>query len=197
MLVPILTFAAYFLTSKLNRKFMYQPAANAGAEAQQVACSNSMMDITMPLMSTFFTFMVPALVGVYWIFRSLVGLLKQFIVSKIMPLPVFTEEDYKAAEREMKGKQTHINKSNSGKVGAVRSLHYIDDEDFEDTRERGLARKAALEEKEREEAEKKEQKKALFGAPLKENREEKKDSAEEKSAEESEDQKDTDSKTEE
>ena len=47
----------------------------------------------------------------------------------------------------------------------------------------------------REEAEKKEQKKALFGAPLKENREEKKDSAEEKSAEESEDQKDTDSKT--
>jgi YidC/Oxa1 family membrane protein insertase len=175
---------------------MYQPVANAGAEAQQVACSNSMMDITMPLMSTFFTFMVPALVGVYWIFRSFVGLLKQFIISKVMPLPVFTEEDYKAAEREMKSKQSsHVNKSNSGKTRAVRSLHYIDDEDFEDTRERGLARKAAIEEKERAEQEKNEQKKALFSAPMKEDREEKNTEAEAKEADSA--QKDTDNKTEE
>ena len=45
-----------------------------------------------------------------------------------------------------------INKTqSSGEVRAVRSLHYIDDEDFEDTRERGLARKAAIEEKEKQE----------------------------------------------
>jgi len=75
----------------------------------------------------------------------------------LMPLPKFTEEDYKAAEREMKGKQQQnvSRAADSGQVRAVRSLHYIDDEDFEDTRERGLARRAAIEEKQRAEQAKK------------------------------------------
>ena len=163
-LVPVLTFVTYFSTSKLNRKFMYQAATNDGADARQVACSNTMMDVTMPAMSTVFTFMVPALVGVYWIFRSLVGLLKQFIISRVMPLPTFTEEDYKAAEREMKGKHV-VKKSNN--VGKVRSLHHIDDEDFEDTRERALARKAAIEEREREEQLQKAEKTPFSAIPMK------------------------------
>ena len=152
LLVPVLTFVTYFFTSKLNRKFMLQPASNGGIEDRQAACSNNIMDVTMPLMSTVFTFVVPALVGVYWIFRSLVGLLKQFIISRIMPLPKFTEEDYKAAAKEMAGKRV-VKKSEN--VGKVRSLHYIDDEDFEDTRERGLARRAALEALEMEKQQKK------------------------------------------
>ena len=163
LLVPVLTFVTYFLTSKLNRKFMAQPVTNGGVEDKQVACSNTMMDVSMPLMSTFFTFMVPALVGVYWMFRSLVGLLKQFIMSRIMPLPKFTEEDYKQAAKEMAGKQRPVKKSEN--AGKVRSLHHIDDEDFEDTRERALARKAAIEERERREREEKEKgKKRLFEA---------------------------------
>ena len=167
LLVPVLTFVAYFTTSKLNRKFMYQPAANAGADERQVACSNTMMDVTMPAMSTVFTFMVPALVGIYWVFRSIVGLGKQFLISKAMPLPTFTEEDYKAAAREMAGKRVVKKSENAGKV---RSLHHIDDEDFDDTRERALARKAAIEEREREEQQKKAEK-SFFGAtPLKSER---------------------------
>ena len=155
MLVPVLTFVTYFLSSKIGRKFMYQPATNDGVDARQQACSNSMMDVTMPAMSAFFTLAVPAVVGVYWAFRSWIGLLKSFIMSRVMPLPKFSEEDYKAAEREMAGKaKKKINKTKSSdEVRAVRSLHYIDDEDFEDTRERGLARKAALEEKEKQEKE--------------------------------------------
>lgn len=153
LLVPVLTFLTYFFSAKINRKFMYQPVTNNGADARQVACSNSMMDITMPAMSTFFTFMVPSVIGVYWGFRSWVSLLKSFVMSRVMPLPQFTEDDYKAAEREMAGKtKKKINKTKSSdEVRAVRSLHYIDDEDFEDTRERGLARKAAIEEKEKQE----------------------------------------------
>ena len=167
LLIPVLTFITYFATSKLNRKFMAQPVTNEGVDAKQVACSNTMMDVTMPLMSTFFTFMVPALVGVYWMFRSLVGLGKQFIISRIMPLPTFTEEDYKKAAKEMAGKRVTVKKSE--RVGAVRSLHHIDDEDYEDTRERALARKAAIEAREREEKEAK--KNSLFGgAFLKEDR---------------------------
>ncbi len=150
LLVPIVTFVSYLATSKINRKLMAQPAV--AADDRQTACSNNIMDITMPLMSTFFTFMVPALIGVYWVFRSLVGLLKQFILSKLMPLPTFTEEDYKQAAKEMAGKK-RVQKSE--RAGKVRSLHYIDDEDFEDTRERGLARRAAIEAEEKETQKKK------------------------------------------
>ncbi len=172
LLVPVLTFVSYFATSKLNRKFMYQPAANGGAENQQMACSNNMMDITMPAMSSFFCLAVPSVVGIYWAFRSWLGFAKTVIMAKVMPLPTFTEEDYKAAAKELAGKKT-VKKSE--KAGAVRSLHYIDDEDFEDTRERGIARREAIEAREREAAEKKaaNAKPGRAAAPLKdENRHE-------------------------
>jgi len=178
LLIPVLTFVTYFVTSKLNRKLVSQPITNGGMEDRQVACSNTMMDITMPAMSTVFTFMVPALVGVYWMFRSIVSFGKQFIISRIMPLPKFTEEDYKAAAREMAGKRPVKKSAN---VGKVRSLHYIDDEDFEDTRERALARKAALEEQEKEAQ--KSAKTPFEAAPVKEENPNKKDK-EDKSANE-------------
>ena len=173
LLVPVLTFVVYFFSMKLNRKFGYQPGqATPGQPVdRQTACSNTMMDVTMPLMSTFFTFIVPAIIGVYWIFRSILGVLKQFIMSKIMPLPQFTEEDYKAAAKELAGKkQPTVKSANAGKV---RSLHHIDDEDFDDTREAALARKAAMEAEERKKQE--EAGKSPFeSAPIKEDRPERK-----------------------
>ncbi len=166
LLVPVLTFAVYFLSSKITRKLMNtQPKATSEIERKQMACSNVMMDVMMPAMSTYFTFVVPAIVGVYWIFRCLLNMLKQFIIARIMPLPVFTEEDYKAAAREMAGKRPVVKKSSN--VGKVRSLHHIDDEDFDDTRDRALARKAAIEEREREERAKREANKPAMAAPLK------------------------------
>lgn len=168
LLVPVLTFVVYFFSMRLNRKFTYQPGQAAPGQKvdRQTACSNTMMDITMPLMSTFFTFYVPAIIGVYWIFRSILGVLKQFIMSKIMPLPQFTEDDYKAAAKELAGRSQKVEKSEN--VGKVRSLHHIDDEDYEDTREAALARKAAIEEEERKKQEAAAQKAPVESAPIKE-----------------------------
>lgn len=129
LVIPVITFATYFLSMRLNRRLTYQPGQDSGD--RQMACSNKMMDITMPLMSVWMTFIVPGAVGIYWVFKSLIGMVKQFILSKSMPLPVFTEEDYKAAERELLGKQPKkIQKS--ANVGKVRSLHHIDDEDYDE-----------------------------------------------------------------
>ena len=129
VLVPILTFVFYFFSMKLTRKFTYQPAM----QDAQMGCSNNMMDIGMPLMSVYIAFIVPAAVGIYWIFKSVLTTLKQFILHKAMPLPVFTEEDYKAAERALKGKSKPERKQAGERVtksGAkVRSLHYIDADD--------------------------------------------------------------------
>ena len=129
LLIPALTFILYFFSMKLNRKFSYQPAVTD----PQMGCSNTMMDVTMPLMSVYITFIVPAAVGIYWMFKCVISTIKQFIMHKIMPMPVFTEEDYKAAERELKGKNKQVKKKPGERVTksgvTVRSLHHIDDDD--------------------------------------------------------------------
>ena len=154
LLVPVLTFVVYFASMKLNRKLSYQPMSDDKA----MGCSNNMMDIIMPLFSVYITFIVPAAIGVYWIFKSIIGVGKQWILKMAMPIPTFTEEDYKAAEKEMNVRIEKAPKNKSGRV--VRSLHHIDDEDFEDTREAAITRRKALEAQEAAEAEAKKKTKA-------------------------------------
>ena len=127
LLIPVLTFVAYFFSMKINRKLMYQAAQNDAA----MGCSNKVMDITMPLMSVFITFGVPAALGVYWIFKCIIGVLKQFILSLVMPMPKFTDEEMKAAEKEYSEKEIKTPRRASGGQ-KHRSLHYIDDEEYED-----------------------------------------------------------------
>ena len=129
--VPVLTFIVYFFSMKINRKLTFQPMQ--GTDDRAAACSNNMMDITMPLLSVWICFSVPAAVGVYWIFKSIIGVVEKFITVKVAPYPVFTEEDYKAAEKEYYGKQPKKVPRSGSKNPNVRSLHHIDDEDYEDT----------------------------------------------------------------
>ena len=129
-LIPLITFGVYFGSMKLNRKLTFQP--QMAANSQQQGCSNNIMDFTMPLMSVWITFIVPGAIGVSWIFKSLLSTLKQFILSRFMPLPKFTEEDYKAAEKEMKARSKGEKRTYVNTTGVKpRSLHYIDDEDEE------------------------------------------------------------------
>ncbi|MBO5715376.1 MAG: YidC/Oxa1 family membrane protein insertase [Clostridia bacterium] len=133
LLVPVLTFVVYFFSMKISKKFMYQPTQNENAPG--AGCSTKMMEYSMPLMSTYFAFLVPGAVGIYWIFRSLIMTLKQFIMSKIMPLPQFTEEDFKAAERELGSKKPQRKRKSEANLDPnrerPRSLHHIDDDDEE------------------------------------------------------------------
>ena len=128
-LIPLLTFGVYFASMKLTRKLTYQPTT---ANDPQAGCSNKIMDFSMPLMSVWISFMVPAAIGVYWIFKSILSTIKQFIMSRVMPVPTFTEEDYKAAEKELKGKNKGQPTRDYTPSGVKpRSLHYIDAEDDE------------------------------------------------------------------
>ena len=138
-LIPVLTFVVYFLSGKITRKFSFQPIQNEGQKDPAQGCSNSMMNIMMPAMSAVIAFAVPAAVGLYWIFKSILGVIKQFVISKVMPLPTFTEEDYKAAERELAGKDKNKpvkRDPDAPRNTNVRSLHHIDDEDYESPAER-------------------------------------------------------------
>ncbi len=130
LLVPVLTFVVQFASMKINRKLTFQPTQSV--DDRQQACSNNMMDVTMPLMSVWITFITPGAVGLYWMFKSVLGVGKQFIMSKAMPLPKYTEEDIKAAEKELYGKQAPKKIVKSENAGKVRSLHHIDDEDYDE-----------------------------------------------------------------
>ena len=137
--MPILTFVVYWGSGKISRKFTFQPMQNDAQKDPAQGCSNGMMNIMMPAMSAWFTFVVPAAVGLYWVLKSVLGVFKTIIVAKVMPLPTFTEEDYKAAERELAGKDKNKPvKREPGYTGNpnVRSLHHIDDEDYETPAER-------------------------------------------------------------
>ena len=137
--MPVLTFLVYFFSGKISRKFSFQPMQNEAQKDPAQGCSNNMMNIMMPAMSAWFTFMVPAAVGLYWIFKSILGVFKTIVIAKVMPLPVFTEEDYKAAERELLGKEKNKpvkRDPDAPRNTNVRSLHHIDDEDYESPAER-------------------------------------------------------------
>lgn len=132
LLVPILTFVFMFISMKITKKFSYN-ATEGTAQDAQAGCSMKVMDYMMPLMSTYITFIVPAVLGIYWIFNNIFGSIQQIILAKVMPLPKFSEEDYKKAEREMNGKSPKSNKKSKNGTGekkAVRSLHRIDEDDY-------------------------------------------------------------------
>ena len=130
LLIPLLTFIVVYATGKLTRKFSYQPPkddTNPSAET-----SMKIMNMAMPLMTVFFTFTIPAIVGIYWIYQNVIGVLHQFVMSKVMPIPAITEEEYLAAERVVNGKPAQKKKKGPKDPDRprVRSLHHIDDDEY-------------------------------------------------------------------
>jgi len=124
VLVPILTFIFAYLSQIIIRRFTYQSPETKEA---QKSMSMRIMNASMPLLSVWIAFSVPAAIGIYWIFRNILSTVQQIILAKVMPVPRFTEEDYKAAEKEMKVGRPVRQKS---KV-PPRSLHHIDDEEYQ------------------------------------------------------------------
>ena len=130
LLVPALNVAGTILSMKLNKKWsVNQQYATASADAQTNA-SMKIMEWIGPAMTLFIMFQVPALIGVYWFFRSLLAILKQYILKVTMPVPKYTEEELREmekAEKEIKKAQKEASKTTT----KHRSLHYIDDDDYD------------------------------------------------------------------
>lgn len=122
LLVPALNFAFTMLSSYLTKKLTFQPMQAQGSSQGNMV----VMNIMMAGMTTFIAFTVPAAIGIYWIFNNLLGMLQQFILAKTMPLPSFTEEDYRKAEREYAGKTSK--KEQIAKVKRALSQPMDDDE---------------------------------------------------------------------
>lgn len=126
MIIPVSCFILQVTTTKLSRKFTYQSPATQQAQG---GCSMKMMDWMMPLMSLYFCFTFSSAIGLYWIYSNVLSFGQTVLLAKLMPVPKMSDEDIKAAEKEMKAKGYDTRKS-SEKI-RVRSLHHIDDEDYD------------------------------------------------------------------
>ncbi len=123
ILIPIIAAVLSYLTVRITRRLSGMAMATASGDAQK---SNMIMDLIMPLMSGYLSWIYTALLGVYWIYQSLFGIVQSFLLAKLMPLPKFSAEDLKRAEKEMKVEEA------KRKPVKIRSLHHIDDDDEED-----------------------------------------------------------------
>lgn len=128
IVIPAITFAVMIASQYIMKKFTYQSPEN---EAAQNSMSMKVMTWSMPLLSVYFEFQMPAVIGVYWVFRNILSTLQRILLSILIPTPKFTEEDYKEAERQanMSNKQKK-REAKDGEKKFVRSLHHIDDEDY-------------------------------------------------------------------
>lgn len=129
--IPFLAAAASWFSMWMTRKLNGNTnGAVAGTEDEQTQKSMKMMDLVMPVMTIFIAFNFSGMLGIYWVYQSLLGLLQTLIISKAMPLPKFTEEEL----REMRRAEKEAEKAarQAAKTARHRSLHYIDEEDYDE-----------------------------------------------------------------
>ncbi len=114
--IPILTFVFAFFSSKIIRKFSYQPQMGDASQKK----SFSMMDWMMPLLSVYISFIIPAVVAVYWMIQNVLSAVQQIILAKMYPIPEVTPEQIREAELAMRGKSSNK---------PVKATYEIDDYD--------------------------------------------------------------------
>ncbi len=125
VLIPILNFGFTILSTIVSRKLTFQPMQDNPSAGKQMLITS----IIMSAVTAGIAFTLPATLGVYWIFNTLLTMLQQFILYKAIPLPKFTEEDYKAAEREYLGKAAKKEHIERTKAALARPL---DDDEYAD-----------------------------------------------------------------
>ncbi len=141
IIFPILAGAFQWLTSFIMTKFMPNPSTAAttpngekSSEAEAAERTMKSMNIVMPLVTVYIGFQLPAIMALYWVYQSILGIIFTILTYKMMPLPTFTPEEIAAVEAEMNKDYVPIPAPKTGShSSAGRSLHHIDDEDeYED-----------------------------------------------------------------
>lgn len=129
-IIPIAAAVLTWLSMVLTKRFNGNANQVAGQDAQAQA-SGKIMDLVMPAITLFIGFSLTGMMGVYWIYQSLFGIIQMFILAKVMPLPRYTEEEIKAMKKAQKNaekQQRQVLKE----MPKYRSLHYIDEDDYEE-----------------------------------------------------------------
>lgn len=130
LVVPVLNLLAQFGSMWISKKLGGQPnpAMATGPDGQSKG-GFQMMNLVAPLLTLIVMFNVPAMIGVYWLIRTVISTVTRIAVAKAMPAPKFTEDELKEIERaEREAKKAQKEMLNA----PHRSLHYIDEDDYDE-----------------------------------------------------------------
>jgi len=131
VLIPFIAAGLTWLSMWLTRKWNGNGMAAMQTPDAQAKASMTMMDIMMPAMTLFIAFSFSGMLGLYWIYQSLLGILQTFILSRVMPLPKYTEEELKAMKKAQKAAEK-AQRQALKEQPKYRSLHYIDEDDYDE-----------------------------------------------------------------
>lgn len=131
ILIPILAAGFQWLSMFVSRKVSGNGAAQLQSADDQTQMSMRMMDLMMPAMTLFFTFSFSAMMGLYWIYQSIITIIQTLILAKLMPIPKYTEEELKAMQKARRAQQKAQNAIIKTQP-KYKSLHYIDEDDYEE-----------------------------------------------------------------
>lgn len=129
LIIPFLAAASQWASMWLTRKFNGNPMGQQNQDPQTRA-SMKIMDLMFPGMTLFMAFTFPGMLGIYWTYQALLGLLQSFIIAKAMPLPKFSEEELKEIRKAQKAAEKAQREAAKSQP-KYRSLHYIDDDDYD------------------------------------------------------------------
>lgn len=129
VLIPFIAALAQWLTMFLTKK--WNGNANQINQNAQTDMSMKMMDLIFPAMTLWMAFSFSGMLGLYWIYQSILAILQTYLLCKFMPMPKFTEEELKAMRKAQKDaeKQQRIIAKEQPKY---KSLHYIDEDDYDE-----------------------------------------------------------------
>lgn len=131
VLIPVIAAASQWFTMWITRKLNGNAMGAASGQDAQAQASMRIMDIAMPLMTLFIAFGFSGMLGLYWIYQSFISVAQTFIIAKVMPLPKYTEEEIKAM-RKAQREQEKAQKAALKEQPKYRSLHYIDEDDYDE-----------------------------------------------------------------
>ncbi len=102
MIVPVLVFITSFFSTKLTRRL--SSGTQTDMNGNPIG-GGFFMEVGMPLISAIFAYGFSAAIGVYLVWKTLIGMVQTVALAKAMPIPAVTEEQIAEARREMKSKQ--------------------------------------------------------------------------------------------
>ncbi len=125
VLIPILTVLAQFASVFVTKLVGPKPDLST---PEAVAQNKSMLitNLIMCLVTGYFAFTFPAIIGVYWVYQSIISTVITVILHKTMPVPVYTDAEVEAIIEEYNKDYVRP------EIPTGASLHNIDDEEYND-----------------------------------------------------------------
>jgi len=160
-LIPIVSAAFSWLQMKISQANTKQPdPSDKNSQAAQQAQQMKTMNMMMPLVSLYIGFVMPAALGIYWIFTSVLAILQDLVLNKIYGKQIAAESAerearMRAREAEFERKRqeterlraegkTHENENTSKKKQQARQKAEYDEMRAAAIREEKAAKRAAM-----------------------------------------------------